>query len=86
MSVHTCSSREFTRDVGAAKRAAAQGPVVITDRGQPAFALLRIQDYYELTGKREKSLLDVMDSIPGGDGIEFEPEMVQIQTNAIDLF
>lgn len=33
MSSHTFSSREFTRDVGAAKRAAASGPVFITDRG-----------------------------------------------------
>lgn len=74
MTVHTYSSREFTRDVGAAKRAAAQGPVVITDRGRPAFALLKIQDYYELTGKKEMSLLEVMDGIAGGDGIEFEFE------------
>jgi hypothetical protein len=40
MPVHTYSSRNFTRDVGAAKRAAADGPVFITDRGRPAFALL----------------------------------------------
>jgi hypothetical protein len=85
MSVHTCSSREFTRDVGAAKRAAAQGPVFITDRGRPAFALLKIQDYYELTGKREASLLDLMDSIPGGEGIEFEPMNVRVQISVADL-
>lgn len=85
MSVHTCSSREFTRDVGAAKRAAAQGPVFITDRGRPAFALLKIQDYYELTGKQEVSLLDLMDSIPGGEGIEFEPKKVRIEVSVADL-
>lgn len=37
MSIHTFSSREFTRDVGAAKRAAASGPVFITDRGKPRY-------------------------------------------------
>ncbi|RYH23235.1 MAG: prevent-host-death protein, partial [Alcaligenaceae bacterium] len=42
MSVTTFSSRDFTRDVSAAKRAANDGPVFITDRGQPAFALLKI--------------------------------------------
>ncbi len=85
MTVHTCSSREFTRDVGAAKRAAAQGPVFITDRGRPAFALLKIEDYYELTGKQEVSLLDLMDGIPGGDGIEFEPQKIRVELSVADL-
>jgi hypothetical protein len=85
MTVHTCSSREFTRDVGAAKRAAARGPVFITDRGRPAFALLKIEDYYELTGKREVSLLELMDAIPGGDGIHFEPHKVRVELPAADL-
>jgi len=72
MSVHTLSSRDFTRDVSGAKRAAAQGPVFITDRGRPAYALLKIDDYYRLIGQEEPSLLAVMDNIAGGDGIEFE--------------
>ena len=71
MSVHTYSSRDFTRDVGAAKRAAAKGPVFITDRGRPAFALLKIEDYYHLAGQQEESLLNVMDAIACGspDGL-----------------
>jgi prevent-host-death family protein len=73
MSVHTFSSRDFTRDVSAAKRAAANGPVFITDRGRPAFALLQIKDYNRLAGKSEQSLLDLMDSIPGGENIDFDP-------------
>lgn len=85
MTVHTYSSREFTRDVGAAKRAAAKGPVVITDRGRPAFALLKIQDYYELTGKKEVSLLELMDGIAGGDGIAFEPQKARIALPEADL-
>jgi len=85
MTLHTYSSREFTRNVGAAKRAAAQGPVFITDRGKPAFALLKIEDYYELTGKQEISLLDLMDAIPGGDGIEFEPQKARIELTVADL-
>ena len=85
MTVYTYSSREFTRDVGAAKRAAAQGPVVITDRGRPAFALLKIEDYYELTGKQDVSLLAVMDAIPGGAGIDFEPKRIRIALPGADL-
>ena len=85
MPIHTYSSRDFTRDVGAAKRAAAGGPVFITDRGRPAFALLTIEDYYHLTGRQEESLLDVMDRIPGGQGIEFDPQKLQVEFPAVEF-
>ena len=85
MSVNTFSSREFARDVGAAKRAAADGPVFITDRGRLSFALLKIEDYYQLAGKHEGSLLDAMDAIPGGEGIEFEALPVRPRFRAADL-
>ena len=79
MTVHTFSSREFTRDVSAAKRAAVDGPVFITDRGRPAFALLKIDDYYRIVGHNEPSLLDVMDGIPGGGAdIVFDPEPLAV--------
>jgi len=83
MPVHTFSSRDFTRDVSAAKRAAAEGPVFITDRGRPAFALLSIDDYYRVIGRGEPSLLDVMDGIPSGDGMEFEPPRLDVQVSDI---
>ena len=85
MPIHTYSSRNFTRDVGGAKRAAADGPVFITDRGRPAFALLKIEDYYQLTGQQETSLLDVMDAIPGEIGIEFEPPHLQVKFGTAKL-
>ena len=37
MTVITFSSREFNQDTSGAKKAAAQGPVFITDRGRPAY-------------------------------------------------
>ncbi len=73
MGMHTFSSREFTRDVSAAKRAAVDGPVFITDRGKPAYALLSIEQYHRLSGKSDESLFDAMNAIPGGEGIEFDP-------------
>lgn len=85
MSVHTFSSRDFTRDVSSAKRAAAEGPVFITDRGRPAFALLKIDDYYRMVGQGESSLLAVMDDIAGGDGIEFDAPRLDITTRAAEL-
>jgi prevent-host-death family protein len=48
MTIHTFSSHDFARNVSADKRAALDGPVFITDRGRPAFALLTIDDYYRI--------------------------------------
>jgi PHD/YefM family antitoxin component YafN of YafNO toxin-antitoxin module len=71
--ITTYSSREFTRDVAAAKRAAAHGPVFITDRGAPAYALITIEEYHRLkAGSKPRTLLEVMQSIPGGD-FDWEP-------------
>lgn len=80
MPIQTFSSRNFTRDVSAAKRAAQAGPVFITDRGRPAFALLSIDDYYRIAGHNEPSLLEVMDAIDGGEGIAFEPPRMNLVT------
>ena len=50
MPITTISSREFNQDTSRAKKAAKEGPVFITDRGQPAHVLLSIEQYRELTG------------------------------------
>jgi prevent-host-death family protein len=85
MSIHTFSSRDFTRDVSAAKRAAVDGPVCITDRGRPAFALLKSDDYYRMAGKAAPSLREVMAGIPGGEGIDVDPPKLGIQIQAATL-
>ena len=85
MTAQTYSSRDFTRDVGAAKRAATKGPVFITDRGRPAFALLAIDDYHRLAGQREVSLLQAMQAIDGGSGIDFEPPRLHIKPKTVRL-
>ncbi|WP_396268724.1 type II toxin-antitoxin system prevent-host-death family antitoxin [Ideonella sp.] len=80
-------AREFARNLAGAKRAAAQGPVLITDRGEPAYALLRIDDYYRLSGGRpsSRSLLEVMDGLPDTTGIDFEPARLKGEVAAADL-
>jgi prevent-host-death family protein len=52
MTITTVSSRQFNQDAGKAKRAAAQGPVIITDRGRPAHVLLTFDDYRKIAGSR----------------------------------
>lgn len=49
----TITSREFNHDTGRAKRAAAEGPVFITDRGRPAHVLMTVDDYRRLQSGRQ---------------------------------
>lgn len=63
--IRTLSSREFGHNVSQAKHLAREGPVFITDRGEPAFVLLNIDLYREMAGTHQQtSLLDLMDSLP----------------------
>lgn len=72
MAVTTIPSRDFNQDVTAAKRAAAKGPVIITDRGRPAYVLLSIDRYRALASKPGESMLDLL-SLADGEDIDFEP-------------
>lgn len=72
MSISTVTSRNFARELANAKRATAAGPVIVTDRGRPTYALLKIEDYYRLAGTKPETLLTLMDAIPGGN-FAFEP-------------
>ena len=64
------SSRQFNQDSSGAKKAAAKGPVFITDRGKPSHVLLTIEDYTKLAGKTP-GIAERFYS-PGADEIEFE--------------
>ena len=81
--IHTVSSREFTRDVSAAKKAAATGPVFITDRGEPAHVLLSIEEYRKLS-HQEKNLLELL-ALPGVEDIEFDPPRLKITLQEVDF-
>jgi prevent-host-death family protein len=70
MAITTLTSREFNQDASRAKKAANNGPVFITDRGRPAHVLLSIEEYRELSAKRQK-IGDLL-AMPGIEEIEFE--------------
>ena len=74
MSITTVSSREFNQDVSKAKRAALQGPVFITDRGQPAHVLLSMDDYQKITDNKA-SIVELL-AMPDADAIDFEPPRI----------
>ena len=66
------SSREFNHDLGKAKRAAEEGPVVITDRGKPAFVLMNHEEYQRLTGPEDNIVDMIRQDGPEAD-FDFEP-------------
>lgn len=70
MAITTISSREFNQDVSKVKRAAANGPVFITDRGTPSHVLLTIEEYQKITDKKE-SIVELL-SMPEAADIDFD--------------
>lgn len=79
----TFTSREFNRDPAGVKRAAAQGPVFITDRDRPALVVMAIEHYRALAGQG-RTLLDVL--APGDDqDFAFEPPKAQGAARAADF-
>ncbi len=69
MLMTTISSRDFNQHISHAKKAAQQGAVFITDRGNPSHVLLSFADYQKLVGHRA----NIIDLLASEDDIEFEP-------------
>jgi len=77
--IHTITSREFAQNASVAKGQAQDGPVFITNRGEPAFV-----EYRKLAGgDRPMSLLDLMDSLPDtseAEDFEIEPLAMELRS------
>jgi prevent-host-death family protein len=84
MTITTLSSREFNQDTGRAKKAAADGPVFITDRGKPAHVLLSIDEYRRLTGGQD-SLIDRLGLPPGVEDVQLDLPPTSDLARAADL-
>lgn len=79
----TMSAREFNQDVSAAKRAAIDGPVVITDRGTPSHVLLSIEDYRRLSTDR-RTIVDWLGMDDDVD-VEFSPGPLALRLDVPEL-
>ncbi|HWH84099.1 MAG TPA: type II toxin-antitoxin system prevent-host-death family antitoxin [Burkholderiaceae bacterium] len=83
MSVTTLSSREFNQDTAGAKKAARKGPVVITDRGQPAHVLITYERYRELTAG-DADIVTML-AMPEAASVAFRPARVGAPYRRADL-
>lgn len=85
----TVTSREFNQDVSRAKRAAAAAPVVITDRGRPAYVLMSYEEF-ERTGRLSDADAGTEDalrrlSMDDVDFFDFDPPRLELGLRAPDL-
>ena len=83
MSITTFSSREFNHDIGRAKKAAKDGPVFITDRGELAHVLLSIETYRKLAGG-QMTLREALVQ-PAVADFDFEPPRIEGLVRSADL-
>lgn len=84
MPVTTLSSRDLNQDIGRAKRAAKNGPVIITDHGKPAHVLLSYEQYQRITGQKQ-SLLDTLSQPAGIEDIDFDFDISREVPGPVDL-
>jgi prevent-host-death family protein len=54
------SSSEFNQNPSEAKRAADEGPVIVTDRGEPVYVLLKYDIYRRLSGEGPGSIIEML--------------------------
>ncbi len=70
----TITSLEFDQDIDHAKKVAQDGPLIITDEGEPAHVLLSIEEYRRITGPR-KTIIELlaMEGAEDCDDLEIPP-------------
>lgn len=84
MQVFNFSSREFNRNVAAAKKAAKGDDIVyILDRGEPAHVLLSIEKFKELSGQKQ-SILQML-AMPEAADIDFDINPISDLPRSVDF-
>jgi prevent-host-death family protein len=86
MPTSTMTAREFNQHVSRAKRKAKDGPVIITERGRPAYVLLRHEEYEAARSfaVQPKTLLEALAS-PETEHINIEFPKLDIQFKIPDF-
>jgi PHD/YefM family antitoxin component YafN of YafNO toxin-antitoxin module len=70
MPASTMTAREFNQHVSRAKKAASKGPLIITERGKPAYVLMRHDEF--IAGAQRRRAIDVLsDPTASDDDVAF---------------
>jgi hypothetical protein len=65
------TAKEFDQDIAGAKRAADEGPMVLTDSGIPCYVFMRHETYQRLTERGQS--LRLLLAHPESEDVEFDP-------------
>jgi prevent-host-death family protein len=84
MPITTISSRQFNQELGRAKKCAEKGPVFVTDRGRPAFVLLKIEDYNRIT-HQEKSIVELLAMPEGAPVFDFDFPRLEFKPRPVEF-
>ncbi|HUB16484.1 MAG TPA: type II toxin-antitoxin system Phd/YefM family antitoxin [Acetobacteraceae bacterium] len=84
MKTTTITSRQFNQDTSGAKKAAAKGPVFITDRGRPAHVLMSIAEYRRLIGEKI-NMTDELGQPPGIEDVALDLPAMRDTARAADF-
>ena len=82
----TMTSREFNQHVSRAKRAAKDGPVIITERGKPSYVLMRHEEFAKKPAlpNRPQNALEALTD-PNASDIDVEFPRLQISFREVDF-
>lgn len=83
MTITTLTSREFNQDTARAKKAAALGPVVVTDRGTPSHVLLSYERYLALSGG-SADIVTLL-GMPEAAALDFKPPKSAVAGKTAEL-
>ena len=83
MSQSVMTSREFNQNTGRAKKAANNGPVIITDHGKPAHVFLKYDEFKQLIGAN-KPIGELL-ALPGMEDLELDIPRLADRPELIDL-
>lgn len=79
------SSHVFNQNPSEAKRAEEDGPLIVTDRGEPVYVLLRYEAYKRLADERGPCMLDAMRQDGPEADFEFVPARITDPVRPVDL-
>lgn len=84
MSFASMTSADFNQNPGKAKRAANEGPFVITEHGEASYVLVRYSDFKD-HWRKSKSLYDALNHKGSTFDDDFSPERVGFEGRDVEF-
>ena len=84
MPLASMSSGDFNQNPSKAKKAANEGPLVITEHGEARYVLVRYNDFKD-HWRKTKSLYDALNHMSSGFDDDFTPERASFEGRDVEF-